>query len=153
MKNQKLSLSIHEISTLFKDHNIVPSLHRISIYQYLLENNIHPTAEQIYKELINHIPSLSKTTVYNSVKILAEKGLIIELPIENNELRYDAQTYTHAHFKCIVCGRVYDIPLEEPNFKEIDKKIEAAGHKTLSRNFLFKGICNRCLSKKDSTNN
>ncbi len=60
------------------------------------------------------VARLSKTTVYNTLKLFVAKGIVQELTIEEKEVRYDADTKPHAHFKCIECGNVYDIALESP---------------------------------------
>ncbi len=48
---------------------IKPSYQRIKIYEYIFNNNIHPTVDNIYKKLLKEIPTLSKTTVYNTLKL------------------------------------------------------------------------------------
>ncbi len=142
--------SIKEITGLFKGHNIRPSIQRIKVYQYILEHSNHPTADRIYRALIKTIPSLSRTTVYNSVKILADNGIITELQIENNELRYDADIKPHAHFKCTICGTIYDIELSEADFELIDKKVKAKGYHVKRHNFISTGICSTCFNRKNS---
>jgi Fur family peroxide stress response transcriptional regulator len=87
---------------------IKPSYARIRIYDYLLEKRNHPTVEDIYAELTGEIPTLSRTTVYNTLGCFKEKGLLQHVTIEENELRYDADTAYHGHFKCNECGKVYD---------------------------------------------
>ncbi|NOY09738.1 MAG: transcriptional repressor [Spirochaetes bacterium] len=145
--------SIKEITGLFKEHNILPSVQRIKVYQYILEHSNHPTADQIYRALIKTIPSLSKTTVYNSIRILADNDIITELQIENNELRYDANLKLHAHFKCTICGTIYDIELSEADYELIDKKIKANGYHVKQHNFISTGICSTCYDRKNSLHN
>ncbi|MBQ2294996.1 MAG: transcriptional repressor [Spirochaetales bacterium] len=96
-------------SDILLTHNIRPSIHRILIYQYLINNKNHPTADTVYTNLHPQLPTLSKTTVYNVLSLFVDKKLIQELPLENGELRYDADTSEHAHFKCEKCGKVHDI--------------------------------------------
>lgn len=55
-------------------HNIKPSVQRIAIMKYLMEHRTHPTVDEIYTALSPTIPTLSKTTVYNTLKILSEQG-------------------------------------------------------------------------------
>ena len=50
------------------DHNIKPSVQRIAIMQYLMEYPVHPSADDIYTALSPSMPTLSKTTVYNTLK-------------------------------------------------------------------------------------
>jgi len=64
------------------DHGVKPSVQRIAIMDYLLKNRTHPTAEEIYSALVNLIPTLSKTTVYNTLKLFVEQGAALMLTID-----------------------------------------------------------------------
>ena len=57
-----------------QEHHIKPSVQRIAIMKYLMEHHTHPTVDEIYTALSPTIPTLSKTTVYNTLKILTEEG-------------------------------------------------------------------------------
>jgi len=131
-----------DIRKLFEKYEIQPSFHRFKIFQYLMENKNHPTVEQIYKNLVKDIPTLSKTTVYNTLKQFFTKGIISEIIIEENEIRYDTNTSPHIHFKCTKCGNLYDI------FKncEILKQKEIDGHKIDEYHLYLRGICKNCIN-------
>ena len=61
------------------EKNIRPSLQRMAVYGFLVENPIHPTVDTIYQALHPEIPTLSKTTVYNTLKQLVDCGLVFLL--------------------------------------------------------------------------
>ena len=63
------------------EHNIKPSMQRIAIMEYLMEHPIHPSADDIYTALSPSMPTLSKTTVYNTLKLFSEQGAALMLPI------------------------------------------------------------------------
>lgn len=99
----------------------------------------------IYDEVIKQIPTLSKTTIYNTLKTFSEKGLVSSITIEDNEVRYDADLTFHGHFKCIQCGMLYDIEMDQMSFDKrlsVSRKIQ--GHYITERQVYFKGICKRC---------
>nr|WP_307775697.1 Fur family transcriptional regulator [uncultured Cetobacterium sp.] len=131
---------IENIGEHLKMHDIKPSYQRMKIFQYLLENKTHPTVDEIYKALSPEIPTLSKTTVYNTLNLFMEKGIAKVIIIEENETRYDADTETHGHFKCENCGKVYDIPvkLEEMQLHDME------GFQIKEYHIYFKGICPNC---------
>ena len=119
---------------------IRPTYQRIKILEYLHENHTHPTVEEIYSSLSPEIPTLSKTTVYNTLKTLSENRIVDEIKIQDNETRYDILTKPHGHFKCLHCGKIYnfDIDMEAIAPKElIEFDIES---KTIN----FTGICPNC---------
>ena len=61
--------SIKDISDTLLEKNIRPSHQRIKVMEFLLKNKIHPTVDYIYNELHEEIPTLSKTTVYNTLNL------------------------------------------------------------------------------------
>ncbi|MBS4538241.1 transcriptional repressor [Clostridium sp. D2Q-11] len=131
----------NNVSEYLKEHGIKPSLQRIKIYEYLVENKNHPTVEKIYNDLIDEIPTLSKTTVYNTFNLFMEKNILTMITIEENETRYDADTTFHGHFKCNKCGEVYDFQVEKVQLKEDILE----GFEINQRHLYFKGKCKRCL--------
>jgi len=88
---------------------VTPSPQRTAIYHFLRTHAIHPTAETIFEAVRPEQPTLSLTTVYNTLKLLVEKQAVREIIIEGSELRYDADMSEHGHFKCLHCGRIYDL--------------------------------------------
>ncbi len=138
--NHRHNINYEEIKDLLLTNNIRPSQHRIEIMKYLIEKKNHPTADTIYKDLVRNMPTLSKTTVYNTLYTLSERGLVAVLNIEDNELRYDYDTSPHIHFKCIKCGKIYDIHSK----KYFTKHKEIDGHQIISQQIIYKGICKNC---------
>ena len=100
----------------------------------------HPTIDMIYRDIVNEIPTLSKTTVYNTMKLFTEKGLVMELTIDSEESHFDIDKHPHSHFECIKCKRIYDIEdiCEKFDTETID------GHRVLQQHVYLKGICKHC---------
>lgn len=129
------------IEEYLKENGVKPSYQRIKIFEYLIKNKNHPKVETIFQELVQEIPTLSKTTVYNTLKLFLEKGIVQPILIEENEVRYDADITTHAHFKCEKCGEVYDFRV---NLTQL--KIEGLEEFQVKESHIyFKGICKKCL--------
>ena len=94
---------------LLRQIGVTPSPQRVAIYRFLRTHAIHPTAETIFEAVRPEQPTLSLTTVYNTLKLLVERCAVREIIIEDGELRYDADMSEHGHFKCLHCGEVYDL--------------------------------------------
>ncbi|MCF6183041.1 MAG: transcriptional repressor [Bacteroidales bacterium] len=134
---------IQNISDELILYGIKPSYHRIKIYEYIVNNNIHPTVDTIFKTLSNEIPTLSKTTVYNTLKLFEEQKLIKSVNIEENEIRYDARKNIHGHFKCERCGKIYDF-----DYNYNDLKYKGLEHFIFNKtDIMIKGICKLCASE------
>ena len=126
--------------------HIKPSYSRIKIMEYIVNERSHPTVEEIYNELLIELPTLSKTTVYNTLYVLMKAKLIRLITIEENETRYDADLSEHGHFKCERCGSIYDfcISLENNSIEGLN------GFLIDDKNVYFKGVCQSCLANKNN---
>ena len=82
------------------------------VYQTLAATSSHPDAEQLIGMVRRHDPSVSVATVYNTLRLLADAGQILELRGLGPKTRYDANTGDHDHFTCRVCATVEDIPVQ-----------------------------------------
>lgn len=125
-------------------YKIKPSLIRIKVLEYLKSTRKHPNAEKIYKRLSKEIPTLSKTSIYNALKVMVENGVIKEIMIEEDEIRYDGINERHAHFKCVKCNNLYDLKLK---CKSCLKETELNKVKILDEHIYLVGICKKCLKK------
>lgn len=134
--------TLEELSNELKKNNIRLTHQRLKVLEYLSNSTKHPTVEQIYKELKQEVPSLSKTTIYNTLNYLAELNLVKVLAIDDNEAHFDAVTETHGHFKCDSCGEIYDfdIQMDSCSTENLDN------FKINEKVVYFKGTCPRCLS-------
>lgn len=110
--------------------------------EYLVQNRTHPTVDQIYIDLHRELPTLSKATVYNTLRVLVKANLVRVVTIEDNETRYDIQVDDHGHLKCDQCGRIYNFQITM-NALESD---DLDQFQIRERNVYFRGICPRCLS-------
>lgn len=132
---------IENIGEYLKKHEIKPSYQRIKIFEYLEANKNHPTVDMIYRALCPQIPTLSKTTVYNTFNLFIEKKIVNIIVIEENETRYDSIIDIHGHFKCDVCGKIYDIDIDEKALG--DEFLQS--HDIKEQHYYFKGTCQECL--------
>jgi Fe2+ or Zn2+ uptake regulation protein len=99
------------------DHGINPSVQRLAVMDYLLTHPTHPTVYAIHKELLPVIPTLSKTTVHNTLKLFVQHKIALHIDIDERNARFDGTTRAHAHFLCKKCGCILDIP--QPEIKDL----------------------------------
>ncbi len=131
-----------ELIEYLKKCQIKPSNIRIRVLKFLLMSQTHPTADDIYNSLIEEIPTLSKTSIYNTINLFLEKGIVNGLSLDQKELRYDTNTSFHGHFKCDKCGNIYDFPVTI-NFPTKD---ELKDFVINNKDVFFYGICKKCNS-------
>jgi len=145
----EIKRNLGDIANKLKDKNIRLSYQRLKVLEFLDNHRIHPTVDQIYNGLLNEIPTLSKTTIYNTLNALVEAGLVKVITIEDNEARYDIDTHAHGHFKCKSCGKIYDF---EADMDSLEIK-ELEGFSIFTRDMYFSGICSRCLEQDKRMDN
>lgn len=134
--------SLADLEKELRKRNIHLSYQRLKVLEYLIQNQSHPTVDQIFTDLQKNISTLSKTTVYNTLNLLVQSGLVRVVGIEDNEARYDIELSNHGHFKCESCGRIYDFSIDMDSLvsRDLNK------FKIIDKNVYFKGICQRCLA-------
>lgn len=132
-----------DILQTFKECGIQPSVQRIAIMNYLWQVTSHPTAEEVYAALSPEMPTLSKTTVYNTLRLLAENGAALMLTIDDKKVRFDGDVRPHAHFLCRGCDRVFDAPLHE---KALWMSVpESITHFDVEEiHYYYRGLCDEC---------
>lgn len=130
-----------ELKKQLIDAGIRPSVQRLAIYEYVKNSRMHPTAETVYEALKEELGSLSLTTVYNTLKLYVDSGLVLMLHVDENFLRYDGDVSVHAHFKCTCCGAVLDLPIKG----DYNSWLNGAEMLQITDAQLYlKGICVKC---------
>ncbi len=135
---------ISNAATYIGSYGIKPSPQRVVIMQYLMEHCSHPSADEIYNSLVAIYPTLSRTTVYNTLWLFAESGAIDVLTIDRSTARFDYSERPHGHFFCTRCGKIIDVLLPQmPEFPGPDHEIARIDVSAVQ----FKGICRDCETK------
>lgn len=133
-----------------KEKGVTLTPQRMAIVECLVSRHNHPTVDEIYSEIKERYPTMSKATVYSTLKLLNQIGEIQELSIrKRGEVCFDAITALHHHFLCKTCGNVLDIMLDCPGDCPIIVKKEIDGHKVSEVQAYLYGTCAEC-SKKES---
>lgn len=141
--------SMEELLNILSRQGIQPSFQRMKILEALLTRRDHPTVLSIYEDVSKEVPTISKTTVYNTLSTFTEKGLVTALTVSSEESRYDVETYPHHHLVCKQCGAILDINI----CCEYAVKSEVEGHRVEEVHGYFKGICRDCIVSGKAENN
>ena len=133
---------MNNTSVYLSGYGIRPSVQRIAIMRYLQKNRTHPTADEVYEALKKQIPTLSKTTVYNTLNLFVENGAALYIGIDEKNARFDGFVESHAHFRCKKCGCIIDLPINIDNFLP-----EGFNGDIENTYFYLKGLCEKCKKK------
>ncbi len=130
----------HDIKSILTSHGVRPTQQRAEVYHYLLTHSIHPSADTIYKALSSKYPVFSRTTIYNSLNVLVEAGLVRIINIRAGEQHFDANTENHGHFLCLKCDKIYDFDIKE----DLLSRLCPTGYQPKVGDIYFTGICINC---------
>ena len=135
------------IKRTLEDRGLRCTPQRYAVMAFLLEQNRHPTAAELF-EAVNRVdPRSSRATTYNNLRSLVEAGLVREVAIEGRAARFDAKGTRHHHFICDRCGNVedlewYDVP---------GPASESLGKRVLREcELIFRGLCTKCAPRQAS---
>lgn len=115
-----MNYEVDYLRKYLKEYNINPSNIRLQLLDRLLSVKDHPTAFKLYEDLLNSVPTLSKTSIYNTLDLFIEKEMVRPLILGENETRFDIANREHGHFKCMVCKEVFDFDLGDREYIGID---------------------------------
>ncbi len=120
---------------------------RAAVYRALASTTSHPNADEVFQEVRGEVPGISLATVYKSLETLVSCGLAAKLSYSDGSARYDARTDPHHHARCLVCGRVMDVPgtLSPQELEEIGS--DSQGFSVTGYRLELEGYCRACGGK------
>ena len=137
---QLFGLNKREVAEILRRREINPTTQRIEIAHLLMQKPQHLSAEEIRNKLNKEYEQVSQATVYNTLRLFVEKGVIRELIFSPDRIYYDSQTEPHHHFVDVDSGYIHDIPLKALPLKDVNiKGIDAEIHEV---NMIIKGRLN-----------
>ena len=113
---------------------------RVWIYDYLEKFKSHPDAEEVYEAVKKSNMPATMSTVYNVLQAFVDHGLAVEINLDQQRTRYDANVNMHGHFLCRECGKIYDFDINKLTVSGLED------FKTDIRDVYFGGVCKDCLN-------
>lgn len=110
----------------------------------------HPTADDVYNEIIVGYPTISRATVYRGLRVLHEMGEIKLREIPNSPDRYDHDCSDHYHVRCSICGKIGNVGMKYVD-NLLDGVEDSCGFKITGHDVVFYGVCPECLAKSDDS--
>jgi len=135
--------SLEAFLELLRQNNLKITPQRRLILKLLINNESHPTADEIYQRALPVMPDISRATVYNTLRELVTLGALTGVQdLSEGGLRYDTNTGPHHHLFCTGCHILIDVACD---FKGINlAPEEAAGYQIMKHQVTFYGLCPDC---------
>ncbi len=122
---------------------------RLAVLTALQSLPDHPTAERIYQEVRRQIPAISFNTVYKTLEVFCQKGLVTKVNPLHEIARYDQATREHAHLICRVCHRIIDLAWEPPPLSSLSPEL-LHGFLPEQQRLTVWGLCPACRETQAS---
>ena len=95
-----------------RTHGIQPTAQRLAVARFVLDADSHPTADEVWERVRQRSPTLSRATVYNTLNLFVEKGLLRTQAVREGALVFDPHVARHHHFVDEETGEIHDVPWE-----------------------------------------
>ena len=112
-------MTLAGVRSLIEQHGILPTPQRVEIANILLEKPQHLSAEQLIERLRASDSGVSKATVYNTLNLFSERGLVREVNVDPVRKFYDSTNHPHHHFYNVDTGELSDIPDAQVAFEQL----------------------------------
>jgi Fe2+ or Zn2+ uptake regulation protein len=108
-------------AVLLEMHGIKPSAQRVAIARYVLHTDEHPSADEVWARVKKPFPMVSRATIYNTLNLFVERGLLRHLVLTEGRLAFDSNVERHHHFIDEDTGKIYDLPWDTFKVSRIAK--------------------------------
>jgi Fe2+ or Zn2+ uptake regulation protein len=113
---------------LLSSHGIQPSAQRVAIADYVLFSKDHPTADDVWRNVKEALPVVSRATVYNTLNLFVAKGLLRTLALSDEAVVFDPNVERHHHFVDESTGQIHDVPWDRVQVCKIEGLTEYEIH-------------------------
>lgn len=105
--------SFESAARFLRSHGVTPTRQRVAIARLLFCHPQHVSAEEVWSLANRADPTTSKATVYNTLNLFSERGLIREVIAHPGKVYYDSNTAPHHHFYDVDTGKLIDIDSDQ----------------------------------------
>lgn len=122
---------------------------RLEIFKAVASSLDHPSAESVHQVVRSTTPTVSLDTVYRTLWLLTDLGLLSTLGPRHDAMRFDANMDKHHHFICTRCGLVRDFTSAEFEALQIPEAASQFGQ-VLGTHVEVRGVCAQCLKEGEA---
>lgn len=115
---------MNDASEILRHSGIQPSAQRVAVADFVLHTDEHPSADLVWKRVRDRFPWISRATVYNTLNLFVDKGLLQRLTITEDSVVFDPKTETHHHFIDEATGMIHDVPWDRVQVCNVDSLTE-----------------------------
>ena len=138
---------LEHLSTVVRDAGVKLTHQRLEIFRELARTEEHPDAETLFRAVQRRVPTVSLDTIYRTLWMLRDLGLVTTLGPSRDGLRFDVNLDRHHHYVCVRCGMVRDFSSEELDDIRVPKAVKGFGS-IVDAQVEIRGLCTNCQRDK-----
>ena len=144
--NQEVTQRMERFEQVCRQAKVRLTHQRLEIFREVAHTGDHPDAETVYKRVRERMPTVSLDTIYRTLWLLNDHGLITTLGPSRERTRFDANLTRHHHFVCVRCGSTRDFYSKELDALELPSSATALG-RIESTLVEVRGVCRECAGE------
>jgi Fur family peroxide stress response transcriptional regulator len=138
---------VAEFLTGCKKMGVKVTPQRIAIYKILAAKAKHPTISEIYEEIKKDYPSLSLNTIYKTIQLFIEHGMVSQFTSREGVIRYEVKLLPHHHVLCLKCRKIHDVFDSFLDELKISQPLKG-GFEIIRHDVIFYGYCSECKQER-----
>ncbi|MBX3052669.1 MAG: transcriptional repressor [Caldilineaceae bacterium] len=140
--------TIHDYLNALKAGGYRITDQRRAVCDYLARTESHPTPLEVYAQVRDIHPEISRATVYNTLNALRDLGAIVEISVGGDHTHYDTNPEPHVNLVCLRCRQVYDYAGSVPLATLYATVRQQTGFQAVSAQVQMVGFCAECQARK-----
>lgn len=133
-----------------RDAGVKLTHQRLEVFREVASSLTHPDAESVFRAVRRRLPTVSIDTVYRTLWMLNDLGLITTLGPRRESVRFDANLEQHHHYVCVRCGLARDFESRELDALSVPAAVQEFGH-VITAQVEVRGVCRRCAREDPQT--
>jgi len=133
-----------DIEKICREHSLPLTTQRRTVLEALALRQDHPTVDEIWADVRQRTPEISRTTVYRILEVFALLRVVCKVGHPGATARYEIRIGRHHHLLCLDCGVIVD--LEDPALDTITLPGKDSGFRIEDYSIQFRGLCSRCAA-------
>lgn len=147
IEKREVEARLTHFETVLRREGVKLTHQRMEIFREIARTGDHPDAEQVFQRVRKHLPTVSLDTVYRTLWLLNDLGLVKTLGSSRAPTRFDANLSSHHHFVCEQCGFTRDFYSTELDKIQLPDSVDSLG-KIEAAHVEVRGVCRNCVENQ-----
>ncbi len=143
IKKKEVEQRMKYFETVCRDEGIKLTHQRMEIFREIAQTDDHPDADRVFQRVRGRVPTVSLDTVYRTLWLLKDLGLVVTLSSSRERTRFDANLQSHHHFVCEQCGFTRDFFSDDLDTIRLPDSVSSLGE-IKATHVEVRGVCREC---------